>query len=145
MRNKKKCAGRSVAFLIGLVYALFWYRILPVSLFRNIPVSVGVFWLGLLLPAIFLLSPAMLLLAVYSEDTPWLNLAYFYPGLIIGFAADIALFHPKAGATVWILESSTFSGLLAPFAVLPTALGAWIKRRERSGRGTPVHDEGVSP
>jgi len=139
MRNKKKYVGRSVAFLIGLAYALPWY--MPVSLSRSIPVSVGVVWLAILLPAIFLVSPAMLLAALYSEDTPWLNLAYFFSGLIIGFAADIALFHPKAGATVWILESSTFSGLLAPFAVLPTALGSWIRRRrERSGRGIPLHD-----
>lgn len=138
MRGEKKYVGKHVALFIGVVYAIIWYRI-PY-------IAAGEGWLSVYLPAISLLFAVMLVLTLYSDDTPWLNLTYFFPGVIIGVSIDTLVFHSKASRIAWLFESLSLCVFLAPIAVLATALGRWIsRRRKRPGNEIPVHDESETP
>ena len=120
MRSERKWVAKSMALLIGVVYVVVSIRI-PYLATRT-----G--WLSVYLPAIVLLFPVMLLLTLYSDDSPWLNLAYFFAGLVIGVSVE-ALLERKMSGILWLFTSIGFCVLLAPVAVLATAFGRWIRRR----------------
>jgi len=128
MKSEQKFGPRIVALFIGVTYVMVSSRI-PYLAARG-----G--WLSIYLPAVALLFPVLSLLTLYSDDTPWLNLAYFFPGLVIGVSVDVLLFHSKVHGIVWLFTAIGFCILLAPIAISATAFGGFMNRRRN---GTSAH------
>jgi hypothetical protein len=133
MRSEQKYGSRIAALFIGVMYVMISSRIQYLA-------TGG--WLSIYVPAVALLFPVLLLLTLYSDGNPWLNLAYFFPGLVIGVSVDVLLFHSKVHGIVWLFEAIGFCVLLAPIAVSATAFGRFIGRRRKTpGNGLGVHHE----
>ncbi len=126
MRVEKQYVVKTVALFIGIAYALVWYR--------TPYIAAGKGWLSLYLPAMSLIFPAILLLTLYSDNTPWLSLAYCFPGLAIGVSIDVLLFHSKVSRIAWLFELIGLCVIVAPVVICGTALGWWNRKRRAKFR-----------
>jgi hypothetical protein len=128
MKMGKGYVVRALALLSGIAYPTLSFRVPYIT-----AVSV---WLNFYLPAVVVLFPVMLLLALYSDHVLWLNLVYFFLGLAIGVSIDALLFHSKVSRIAWLFELIGLCVLLAPVVISGTALGWWIgKRRPKFRQG----------
>lgn len=123
MRVEGQFVSKMVALSVGVAYAVAWYRIPSVASERA--------WLRIYSPAICLLFPAMLLLALYSGSAPWLNLVYFFAGSAIGVSVDALLLHSKVSRIAWSFEVISLCVFLTRVAVSATAIGCWINRKRQ--------------